>query len=101
MTQKQVIFRFFRWAILIYAILSVSSRIETHLTITTVSQLSPFFAQAFTGMEKDAKERQAQNPEEMRIVLHQMSVQRITLHGITAVILAGLIVWSRKESRAA
>jgi hypothetical protein len=99
MTQNQLILRFLRWAIFLFIALEVSSRVEHRLTVATGCQLSPFFAQQIADMKKVTDDYRAKHPDEMKQVGHQMLVARWTVHGITAVILAGLIVWLRKGSQ--
>jgi hypothetical protein len=93
------IIRFLRWTILLFIVLEVSSKAEHRLTVATGSQLSPFFAQQIADMKKSTDDYRAKHPEEIKQVGHQMLVARWMVHGVTAVILAGLIVWLRKSSQ--
>ena len=99
MTQNQAIIRFLRWAILLFIALGISGSIERKLTIAVGCQLSPAFAQTIADAKKSANEQLIKDPEGMKRVGHQMIVARYTVRGITAVILADLIVWLRKDSR--
>jgi hypothetical protein len=99
MTQNRLIWNFLRWAIFLFVVLEVSSKIEHRLTVKTGSDLSPFFAQTIAGMEKATDDYRATHKEEMRQVGHQMLVARWMVHGMTAIILAGLIVWLRKDTQ--
>jgi hypothetical protein len=99
MTQNQLIFRFFRWAIFLFIALSISGSTERKLAVSVGCQLSPAFAQTMADGKKSVDEQMTKDPEGMKRVNHQMIVSRYTVRGITAFILAGLIVWFRKDSR--
>jgi hypothetical protein len=99
MTQNQLIFRFIRWAIFLFIALGISGSIERKLAVSVGCQLSPAFAQTIADGKKSADEQLVKDPEGMRRVGHQMIVARYTVRGITTFILAGMIVWWRKDSR--
>jgi hypothetical protein len=91
MSQDKLI-SFLRWAILLFIILEFSRRVEHDLTVATGCQSSPFFAQQVADMKKGTEDYRAKHPEEVKRVGYRMAVVHWTVHGITAVILAGWIV---------
>jgi len=99
MNQNQLIFRFLRWAIFLFIALGISGNIERKLAVSVGCQLSPAFAQTIADGKKSADEQRIKDPEGVKRVGYQMIAARYTVRGTTAVILAGLIVWLRKDSR--
>ncbi len=99
MTQNQTVFNFLRWAIFLFIALGISSSMEHKLAVSVGSQLSPAFAQGLADSKKEAQEQMAKDPDGARRAGYQMTVAKFTVRGITAIILAGFIVWFRKDSR--
>ena len=98
MKKNNIILGFLGWAILLFIVLVVSSTIAHRISVATGCKESTIFAQQIADEKKSMHDYVAKQPEEARRVGHHVLVAELTVHGITAVILASLIVWFRKDS---
>lgn len=76
-----------------------SSRIEQKVSVAVGSHLSAGYASWISDLHKSADAFRTKNPDEWHYVTTRMGLATLGICGITAAIIAGVIVWSRRELR--
>jgi len=99
MKSKQLFVSFLRWTIFIFVLLMIANKIEHKVTAAVGSYLSPTYAQWIADLHTSANAVRTKDPAGWRYVTIRVAFSIFAVYGITAVIIAGLVVWWRRDSR--
>ena len=98
MKNNHIILRFLGWAILLFIVLQVSSAVEHRLTTAVAVRLSPPYARSLADWKKTEAEQIAKDPAAGG-AYELMGATGSAVRGITALLIAGLVVWRWRAAR--
>jgi hypothetical protein len=99
MKPKLPIQSFLRWTIFIFVLLVVMSKIEHKTTSIIGSHLSSDYAHWIVDLHTSADAMRTKDPDGWRHVTSSVGFFIYALYGTTAAIIAGFVVWWRRDSR--
>jgi hypothetical protein len=99
MKSKQLFVSFLRWTIFIFVLLMAANKIEHKVTAAVGSYLSPTYAQWIVDLHTSANAVRTKDPEGWHYVTTRVAFSVFAVYGIAAAIIAGFVVWWRRDSR--
>jgi len=96
---KRLIVRFFVWVAFTYVALSVSGLLERRMAVAAGRRHSEEFGRMIQSTELWWKERAKQDPQGTIRAGREILAARYTVRGVTAILIAGLVVWFSQERK--